>query len=48
MAKNIHALLAEIIEDEGKLTEESVWAAIAEANGLDYEDIADGDLTEWL
>jgi hypothetical protein len=28
--------------------EREVWEAIAEANGLDYEDIADGDLTEWL
>jgi phage-related protein len=28
--------------------EQEVWEAIAEANGLDYEDIADGDLTEWL
>jgi hypothetical protein len=28
--------------------ERDVWEAIAEANGLDYDDIADGDLTEWL
>lgn len=28
--------------------EREVWEAIAEANGLDYDDIADGDLTEWL
>jgi hypothetical protein len=28
--------------------ERDVWEAIAEANGLDYEDIADGDLAEWL
>jgi len=33
---------------DGPLTEESVWQAIADANGLDYEDIADGDITEWL
>jgi hypothetical protein len=29
-------------------TEESVWQAIADAEGLDYNEIADGDLTEWL
>ena len=28
--------------------EQDVWQAIADANGLDYEDIADGDLAEWL
>jgi hypothetical protein len=28
--------------------EHDVWQAIADANGLDYEDIADGDLAEWL
>jgi hypothetical protein len=28
--------------------EREVWEAIAEANGLDYDDIADGDLAEWL
>jgi|TARA_R110002167_G_scaffold146069_1_gene337316 hypothetical protein len=29
-------------------TEESVWQAIADAEGLDYNEIADGDLAEWL
>jgi hypothetical protein len=29
-------------------TERSVWQAIADANDLDYSDIADGDLVEWL
>jgi hypothetical protein len=28
--------------------ERDAWEAIAEANGLDYDDIADGDLAEWL
>ena len=28
--------------------EQEVWEAIAEAHGLDYSEIADGDLTEWL
>lgn len=29
-------------------TEENVWDAIAEANGLDSSEISDGDLIEWL
>jgi hypothetical protein len=29
-------------------TEEDLWHAIAEANGLDYSEIADGDLVEWI
>lgn len=34
-------------EDE-PLTEESVWQAIADAEGVDYSEIADGDLADWL
>ena len=34
--------------DGATFTEESVWQAIADAEGLDYSDIADGDLAEWL
>lgn len=34
-------------EDE-TLTEESLWQAIADAEGVDYSEIADGDLAEWL
>jgi hypothetical protein len=30
------------------LTEDSLWQAIADAEGLDYNEIADGDLVEWL
>lgn len=30
------------------LNEEDVWQAIADANNLDYSEIADGDLVEWL
>ena len=33
---------------EGNYTEEDVWEAIAEANGMDYSEIADGDLAEYL
>jgi hypothetical protein len=28
--------------------EADVWEAIAEANGLDVDEISDGDLLEWL
>ncbi len=32
----------------GNYTEDDVWEAIAEANGMDYSEIADGDIAEWL
>jgi len=34
--------------DGASFTEESVWQAIADAEGLDYSEIADGDLVDWL
>jgi hypothetical protein len=36
------------IDEDAPLTEEAVWQAIADANDLDYSEIADGDLIEWL
>lgn len=36
------------IDWDAPLTEEAVWQAIADANDLDYSEIADGDLVEWL
>jgi hypothetical protein len=38
----------DLLDPDEPLTEDSVWQAIAEANDLDYDEIADGDLTEWL
>lgn len=38
----------DLVDWDSPLTEESVWEAIAEANDLDYSEIADGDLAEWL
>jgi len=32
----------------GIYNEQDVWEAIAESQGLDYSEIADGDLAEWL
>jgi len=30
------------------VSEDDVWQAIADANDLDYNDIADGDLVDWI
>lgn len=36
------------IDVEYPLTEESLWQALADALGVDYSEIADGDLAEYL
>lgn len=36
------------LPEDGNFTEEDLWEAIAEANGLDVDEIMDGDLVEWL
>lgn len=33
---------------DGDFTEDDLWEAIAEANGVDVSEIMDGDLVEWL
>ena len=33
---------------DGKFSEEELWEAIAEANGIDVNEIMDGDLVEYL
>ena len=33
---------------DSPFTEEELWQAIADANDLDYADIADGDLVDYL
>jgi len=45
--KTVEMILSEWFPD-GKYNEDDVWEAIAEANGMDYSEIADGDLAEWL
>jgi hypothetical protein len=45
--KTVEMILSEWYPD-GKYNEDDVWEAIAEANGMDYSEIADGDLAEWL
>jgi len=36
------------LPEDGNFTEEDLWEAIAEANGVDYSEIADGDLVDYL
>lgn len=38
----------EAVNRRGRLTEEDFWQAIADSHGLDYSEIADGDICEWL
>jgi hypothetical protein len=45
--KTIEMILMEN-HPNGIYNEQDVWEAIAESQGLDYSEIADGDLTEWL
>lgn len=37
-----------LLPEDGNFTEDDLWEAIAEANGLDVSEIMDGDLVEWL
>ncbi len=37
-----------LLPEDGNFTEDDLWEAIAEANGMDVSEIADGDLVEWL
>lgn len=36
------------LPEKGLFTEDELWEAIAAANGVDYSEIADGDLVDWL
>jgi len=38
----------DLVDWDQPVSEDDVWNAIAEANGLDYSEIADGDLVDWL
>lgn len=38
----------EYLPEDGKFSEDDLWEAIADANGLDKDEIMDGDLAEWL
>jgi aminopeptidase N len=36
------------LPEDGNFTEDDLWEAIAEANGLDVSEIMDGDLVDYL
>ena len=38
----------DFLDPDAPLTEDSVWQAIADANDLDYSEIADGDILDYL
>jgi len=44
---NLYSILQEM-HPEGDFNESDLWEAIAEAEGVDVNEIMDGDLTEYL
>ena len=36
------------LPEDGKFSEEELWEAIAEANGVDVNEIMDGDLVDFI
>jgi hypothetical protein len=44
---NLYSILADWYP-EGNYTESDLWEAIAESEGLDVNEIMDGDLTEYI
>ena len=44
---NLYTILAEWYPD-GEFSENDLWEAIAESEGVDMNSIMDGDLTEYL
>jgi hypothetical protein len=36
------------LPEDGKFSEEELWEAIADSQGIDVNEIMDGDLVEWL
>ena len=36
------------LPEDGNFTEEELWEAIAESNGVDVNEIMDGDLVEFI
>ncbi len=47
LMSNLYSILAEWYPD-GDFTEEDLWEAIAQSEGVDMNSIMDGDLTEYL
>tara|TARA_Y100000296_G_scaffold48509_1_gene55567 strand:+ start:1146 stop:1283 length:138 start_codon:yes stop_codon:yes gene_type:complete len=38
----------DLVDWDLPVNEDDVWEAIAEANGVEYDEIADGDLVDYL
>ena len=38
----------DFLPEDGNFSEDDLWEAIAESLGLDYSEIADGDLVDYL
>jgi hypothetical protein len=38
----------EYLPEDGNFTEDDLWEAVAESQGIDVNEIMDGDLAEWL
>lgn len=38
----------DFVDWERPLTEDAFWQAVADANDMDYSEVADGDIAEWL
>ena len=38
----------EYLPEDGNFTEDDLWEAVAESQGIDVHEIMDGDLAEWL
>jgi hypothetical protein len=36
------------LPENGAFDEDDLWQAIADANGVDVSEIADGDLVDWI
>ena len=38
----------EYLPEDGNFTEDDLWEAVAESQGIDVNEIMDGDLAEWI
>jgi hypothetical protein len=48
MSRSIRMSYIDFLPADGNFSEDELWEAIAEANGLDVNEIMDGDLVEWI
>ena len=43
-----HTGWMDFVDWEAPVSEDDLWEAIAEANGVEYDEIADGDLIDFI